>query len=287
MMDVKDPGYIRIKRELFRHLKVSSDAYKDTYLVRRIRARMRKLGIASYTEYYRLIKANRSELDELLLTVAINVTEFFRDPVVWKTLEKKILPELVEYKREIHSSSLKIWSAACSTGQEPYSIAMTLYETLGENLDGFRVSILATDIDREALSVAMKGEYPVDVIEKQIPKSMIPKYFTRVSDERYRVSPKIKRLVKFRQFNLFSTTYPKGFDIIFIRNVLIYIKRDAQEEIFAKLYDSLEDHGYLVLGKTETILGNAAKMFRLHDLVARIYRKNLEVKKHGKGFGGG
>ncbi|QDA31881.1 protein-glutamate O-methyltransferase CheR [Thermococcus indicus] len=287
MMDVKDPGYIGIKRELFRHLKVSSDAYKDTYLVRRIRARMRKLGITSYTEYYRLIKANRSELDELLLTVAINVTEFFRDPVVWRTLERKVLPELVEHKRKTHSSSLKIWSAACSTGQEPYSIAMTLYETLGENLGGFRVSILATDIDREALAVAMKGEYPADVIEKQIPKAMIPKYFTRVSDERYRVSPKIKRLVKFRQFNLFSPTYPKGFDIIFIRNVLIYIKRDAQEEIFAKLYDSLEDHGYLVLGKTETILGNAARMFKLHDLVARIYRKNLEVKKHGKGFGGG
>ncbi|WP_148883503.1 CheR family methyltransferase [Thermococcus aciditolerans] len=287
MMDVKDPGYIRIKRELFRHLKVSSDAYKDTYLLRRIRARMRKLGITSYTEYYRRIKADKNELDELLLTVAINVTEFFRDPVVWKTLEKKVLPELVKYKREIHSSSIKIWSAACSTGQEPYSIAMTLYETLGENLGGFRVSILATDIDREALSVAMKGEYPVDVIEKQVPRSMIPKYFTRVSEERYRVSPKVKRLVNFRQFNLFSTTYPKGFDIIFIRNVLIYIKRDAQEEIFAKLYDSLEDHGYLVLGKTETILGNAAKMFKLHDLVARIYRKNLEVKKHGKGFGGG
>ncbi|WP_297479928.1 protein-glutamate O-methyltransferase CheR [Thermococcus sp.] len=285
MMDYRDPGYLKIKEELFRHLKVSSDAYKDSYLMRRIRARMRKLGITNFMEYYRLIKTNKKELDELLLTVAINVTEFFRDPIVWKTFEKKVIPELVRIKKEQHSSSLKIWSAACSTGQEPYSIAMTLYEALGENLGGFRIQILATDIDREALAVAMRGEYPVDVVEKQVPRHMIPKYFTKVSEERYRVSPKVKRLVKFQQFNLFSPRYPTGFDVIFIRNVLIYIKREAQEEIFAKLYNSLEDHGFLILGKTETILGNAAKLFKLYDLVARIYRKNLEVKRHGTGFG--
>ncbi|ACJ16683.1 cheR chemotaxis protein methyltransferase [Thermococcus onnurineus NA1] len=285
MMDVKDPGYLKIKRELFRHLKVSSDAYKDTYLVRRIKARMRKLGINNYMNYYHMIRTNKQELDELLLTVAINVTEFFRDSVVWRTFEKKVIPELVSYKKEHHTSTIKIWSAACSTGQEPYSIAMALHEALGKNLSGFRVQILATDIDREALATAIRGEYPADVVEKQVPRHMIPKYFTRISEERYRISPKIKRLVKFQQFNLFSPTYPKGFDVIFIRNVLIYVKRDAQEEIFAKLYDSLEDHGYLILGKTETILSNAAKLFKLYDLVARIYRKNLEVKGHGTGFG--
>ncbi|ANF23568.1 CheR family methyltransferase [Thermococcus piezophilus] len=285
MVDVNDSGYQMVKKELFRHLKVNSDAYKDTYLIRRIRARMRRLGISSYMEYYRIIKTNKQELDELLLTIAINVTEFFRDPVVWRTFEKKVIPELVSYKEKHHTHTIKIWSAACSTGQEPYSIAMTLYEALGENLGGFRVRILATDIDREALTTAIRGEYPADVVEKQVPRHMIPKYFTRISQERYRISPKIKRLVKFQQFNLFSPTYPKGFDVIFIRNVLIYIKKDAQEEIFEKLYDSLEDHGYLILGKTETILGNAAKLFKLYDLPARIYRKNLEVKGHGTGFG--
>lgn len=164
---------------------------------------------------------------------------------------------------------------------------MTLYEALGEDLGGFRVQILATDIDREALITAMRGEYPVDVVEKQVPRYMVPKYFTRISQERYKVSPKIRRLVKFQHFNLFSPTYPRGFDVIFIRNVLIYIKRDAQEEIFVKLYDSLENHGYLILGKTEAILGNAAKLFKLYDLSARIYRKNLGVKEYGKGFGRG
>ncbi len=286
MMDVKDPGYVKIKVELFRHLKVSSDAYKDTYLMRRIRARMRKLGVKDYLEYYRIIKTNKQELDELLLTVAINVTEFFRDPVVWKAFEKKVIPELVKYKKEHHNGLIRIWSAACSTGQEPYSIAMTLYEALGGSLGGFRAQILATDIDREALATAMRGEYPAEVVEKQMSRHMISKYFTRVGDERYRIAPKVKRLVKFQQFNLFGSKYPKGFDVIFIRNVLIYVKRDAQEEVFAKLYNSLEDHGYLVLGKTETILGNAARLFKLYDLIARIYRKNLEVKKHGTGFGG-
>ena len=281
-----DPGYVKIKKELFKHLKVGTDAYKDSYLIRRIRARMRKIGVSSYTEYYRIIKTNKKELDELLLTVAINVTEFFRDPIVWKTFERKVIPELVTIKKEQKNSTLKIWSAACSTGQEPYSIAMTLYETLGESLGGFRVSILATDIDREALAVAMRGEYPVDVVEKQVPRHMIPKYFTKISEDRYRVSPKIKKLVKFQQFNLFSPRYPQGFDVIFIRNVLIYIKREAQDEIFQKLYTSLEDHGYLILGKTETILGNSTRLFKLYDLVARIYKKNLGVKGYGKSFGG-
>ncbi|NJE61478.1 protein-glutamate O-methyltransferase CheR [Thermococcus sp. 21S7] len=281
-----DPGYLGIKQELFRHLKVNKDAYKDSYLIRRIRARMRKLGISDYAEYYRIIRTNKKELDELLLTVAINVTEFFRDPVVWKTFERKVLPELIETKKNQRMSTIRIWSAACSTGQEPYSIAMTLHETLGDRLGGFRVSILATDIDREALAVAMRGEYPAEVVEKQIPRHMVAKYFVKVGDERYRVSPRIRNLIKFQQFNLFSTRYPRGFDVIFIRNVLIYIKREAQEEIFKKLYDSLEDHGYLILGKTETILGDSTRLFKLYDLVARIYKKNLEVKGYGKGFGG-
>ncbi|WP_457753501.1 CheR family methyltransferase [Thermococcus sp.] len=277
MQENYDRGYQLIKAELFRHLKVSQDAYKDSYLIRRIKARMRKLGITSYEEYYRLIKRNRQELDELLLTVAINVTEFFRDPIVWKTFQKKVLPELVDFKKKHYQRSIKIWSAACSTGQEPYSIAMSLYEVLGDNLSGFRVSILATDIDREALAVAMRGEYPKDTVEQQVPRHMIPKYFIPVG-ERYKVSPKLKRLIKFQYFNLLGSKYPTGFDIIFIRNVLIYMKKEAQEEIFHKLYHSLEDHGYLILGKTETILGKSAKLFKLYDLVARIYKKNLGVK---------
>ncbi|CAB50461.1 CheR family methyltransferase [Pyrococcus abyssi] len=277
-------GYELIKAEIFKRLGVDNvNAYKDSYLQRRIRARMRKLGISDYMEYYKLLKQNREEFEELLFTIAINVTEFFRDPVVWKTFQRKVLPELINYKKSKGSRSLKIWSAACSTGQEPYSIAMSLYEVLGDNLSGFRVSILATDIDKEALQIAMKGEYPADAVEKQVPRHMIPKYFDRISDERYRVKPKLKRLVTFRWFNLLSSVYPKGFDVIFIRNVLIYMSKEAQEEIFRKLYDSLEDHGYLILGKTETILGKSANLFKLYDLVAKVYKKNLEVKKQWLG----
>ncbi|RLF90907.1 protein-glutamate O-methyltransferase CheR [Thermococci archaeon] len=274
-------GYELIKAEIFKRLGVSMEAYKDSYLQRRIRARMRKLGITDYMEYYKLLKTNKDEFEELLFTIAINVTEFFRDPIVWKTFQNKILPELIDFKKKYGSRSIKIWSAACSTGQEPYSIAMTLYEVLGQNLGGFRVSILATDIDKEALQAAMRGEYPVDAVEKQVPKHMILKYFDRISEERYRIKPFVKRLVTFRLLNLLSSPYPKGFDVIFIRNVLIYMNREAQEEIFKKLYDSLEDHGYLILGKTETILGDATKLFKLYDLVARVYKKNLEVKGHG------
>lgn len=107
MVDVNDSGYQMVKKELFRHLKVNSDAYKDTYLIRRIRARMRRLGISSYMEYYRIIKTNKQELDELLLTIAINVTEFFRDPVVWRTFEKKLFQSLSVIRKSIIHTPLR------------------------------------------------------------------------------------------------------------------------------------------------------------------------------------
>ena len=279
-MEVNDRGYQLIKQELFRHLRTDSNAYKDSYLLRRIKARMRKLGISDFMEYYRLIKKNRTELDDLLLTVAINVTEFFRDPIVWKTLERKVLPELIEFKKEHYSTTIKVWSAACSTGQEPYSIAMLFNEFLGDDIRRYNLSILATDIDRDALNTAIKGIYPKETVEKSVPKYLIKKYFLPVGDH-YRISPQLQRYVKFQYFNLLSKKYPRGFDMIFIRNVLIYMTREAQEEIFKRLYDSLEDHGYLILGKTETILGNASKLFKLYDLVARIYVKNLGGELHG------
>ena len=279
-MTSKDRGYELIKNELFKHLGVSGDAYKEAYLKRRIQARIRKLGISDTMEYYRLLKKNRQELNNLILTVAINVTEFFRDPLIWKTFQKKIIPELVHYKQENRDTSIKIWSAACSTGQEPYSIAMSFYEVLGENLGEFKISILATDIDREALQIASKGVYPSDIVEKYIPKNLINKYFLK-SDEFYRVLPKIRRLVRFQQFNLFSKIYPKGFDVIFLRNVLIYMKKEAQEKVFRQMYDALEDHGYLILGKTETILGSSSALFKMYDLLSRVYKKNLEVNRYG------
>jgi len=280
-MEAMDKGYQLIKQELFRHLGVDTNAYKDTYLLRRIKVRMRKLGISSFMEYYKLLKRDRAELENLLLTVAINVTEFFRDPIVWRILERKVLPELKRYKEEHHEVTIKVWSAACSTGQEPYSIAIMFREFLGDEIRRFRVSILATDIDREALAIAIRGIYPRDVVEKSVPRHLINKYF-RLEGDHYKVVPEIKRHVKFRYFNLLSPDYPRGFDMIFIRNVLIYMTREAQEQIFRRLYDSLEDHGYLVLGKTETILGEASKLFKLYDLTARVYVKRLGVVVDGK-----
>ncbi|MDK2984076.1 MAG: chemotaxis protein methyltransferase CheR [Thermococcaceae archaeon] len=268
-MDITDRGYQLIKQELFRHLRTDSNAYKDSYLIRRIRARMRKLGISDFMDYYRLIKKNKAELDDLLLTVAINVTEFFRDPIVWRTLESKVLPELIRFKKENHFTTIRVWSAACSTGQEPYSIAMMFSEFLGQDIKRYNLSILATDIDREALNIAIKGVYPRETVEKSVPKHLIRKYFLPMGDH-YRISPQLRRYVKFQHFNLLSKEYPKGFDMIFIRNVLIYMTKEAQEEIFRRLYDSLEDHGYLILGKTETILGDASKLFKLYSLVGRV-----------------
>ncbi|AIF69318.1 hypothetical protein PAP_04535 [Palaeococcus pacificus DY20341] len=273
-------GYQLIKKELSKYLNLEDNAYKETYLLRRISVRARKLGFSNnLLDYYQFLKKNKEEIEELLLTITINTSEFFRDPILWKTLQNKIFPELIKNKQKSGSNSIRIWSAACSYGQEPYSIAMTLYETLGPDLKGFKISILATDIDTQALANAIAGTYPENALDK-IPAKLREKYFIQEKN-RYKVKNSLKQLVKFKTFNLLSFPYPKGFDIIFLRNVLIYMTRQSQEKIFKNIYRSLQEDGYLILGTTESILGESSRLFKIYNLKARIYKKNLELVRYG------
>lgn len=280
MLQPNDKGYQLIKRELSKFLNLEDNMYKDTYLLRRISARARRLGMNNLMDYYLFLKKNKNELEQLLLTITINTTEFFRDPIVWKTFQNKLLPEIIRYKWMNNLKEIRIWSAACSSGQEPYSIAMVVHEVLGGKLDRFKVSILATDIDTKALATAMSGIYPKNIVDKQVPPSLRKKYFIDEGDY-YKVSSSLKKLITFKHFNLLSKSYPKGFDIIFLRNVLIYMTHEAQGIVFKNIYSSLQDHGYLILGRTESIIGKFAYLFRLYDLSSRVYKKNLELIKNG------
>lgn len=178
--------------------------------------------------------------------MTINVSEFYRNPPQWKILEEKVLPYLFE---KAGSKNIKIWSAACSTGDEPYSLAMLMSKFVPLK----QISIFATDIDKQILNQAQTGLYNAKSIVG-VPAEFKAKYFEEVGKS-FKISDEIKKCVTFKQHNLLKDPYPKGMDLIVCRNVLIYFTNEAKDEIYHKFNHSLKEGGVLFVGSTEQIIG--------------------------------
>lgn len=245
--------------------------YKDTTLKRRISVRMNVNKINSYKDYIRLLINNRGEYDKLIDVLTINFTEFFRDKEAYEVIREEILPELIERKRREGKKVITIWSAGCAAGEEPYSIAITIRELLGDGLKDFIVSINATDIDDKSLEDARRGIYEKDVI-KNVSPELLEKYFDKVCDY-YRIKDNVRSMVNFDKNDLITGKPLRYQDAIFCRNVFIYFSRDTQKELFDMFYDSLNKKGYLIIGKTETMHESMNKKFELVSLSERIFRK--------------
>lgn len=236
-MDLED-----LKKWVLREFKINLSAYKSNQLHRRILSLMSRVGVNTVDEYIALLKKDESQRQKFLDFITINVTEFFRNPEIFSELKNKIESQLLPKEK-----NLKIWSAACSIGAEPYSIAMIL-----ENLkEKGRHSILATDIDQNILERAKKGEYVSSEI-KNVKKEYLHKYFTQIKDK-YIIDPKIKNMVTFKRHDLILDNYDKGFDLIVCRNVVIYFNQDVKNEIYRKFSASLKSGGLLFVGATESI----------------------------------
>jgi len=255
-----------IKRIIKRVGDMDISGYKNDFLMRRVRARMLALGITNYKEYLRRLKYDPEEVDKLLNELSINVSEFFRDPWIWKKISN-ILRDLI-YRKTI----VRIWSAGCSRGEEPYTIAMLAKEVIS-SINGFRkVTIYATDIDADAIRRAQEGVYGVSSL-KNVPKYLLYKYFERISIDRYKIKDSVKELVKFRRHDLIKDPPLIFMDMVFCRNVLIYFNKDLQQRVLMKLYKSLNRNGFLVLGISEYLPENVRNMFRVYDQRARIFQK--------------
>ncbi len=236
-MDLED-----LKKWVLREFKINLSAYKSNQLHRRILSLMSRVGVNTVDEYIALLKKDESQRQKFLDFITINVTEFFRNPEIFSELKNKIESQLLPKEK-----NLKIWSAACSIGAEPYSIAMIL-----ENLkQKGRHSILATDIDQNILERAKKGEYVSSEI-KNVKKEYLQKYFTQIKDK-YIIDAKIKSMVTFKRHDLILDNYDKGFDLIVCRNVVIYFNQDVKNEIYRKFSTSLKPGGLLFVGATESI----------------------------------
>ncbi|MHA6486146.1 protein-glutamate O-methyltransferase [Bacillus cabrialesii] len=216
--------------------------YKEAQMKRRLTSLYEKKGFQNFKDFAAALEKNQALLNETLDRMTINVSEFYRNYKRWEVLETAILP-LIK-----HSKPLKIWSAACSTGEEPYTLAMLLNQQKG--LPGFQ--ILATDIDEKALEKAKKGVYQERSLQ-EVPTSVKDRYFTQHANRSYEVKPEIKNNITFKKHNLLADRYEQEFDLIVCRNVLIYFTESAKDELYLKMAQSLKKNGILFVGSTEQI----------------------------------
>jgi chemotaxis protein methyltransferase CheR len=267
---INDKEFESFRELIYRESGIKLRDNKKDLLRQRLNKRIRVLGLSSFGEYFRLVEGDRSrkELTEMIDAISTNVTSFFRENKHFEFLAGRALPEIMDRKRT-GSREIRIWSAACSSGEEPYSILFTLLESQ-ELTSNWQIKLLATDISTKVLQKAMKGGYPADKMEG-MPEALAHKYFERVEGE-YVVKPKIREMVKFRWFNLITPRFPfkRQFDVIFCRNVMIYFDKPTREELIRKFSGVLAVGGYLCIGHSESLANTR------HDLKyiqPTIYRK--------------
>ncbi len=246
--------------------------YRPSFIQRRIDTRLRATGCETYLDYYRLLKRDGGEVEKLVHVLTIHVSEFFRDPSVFRTLRHKILPYLLKRKERTGQRLVRFWSAGCAQGEEPYSLAMIALEANAEFRGKFSIRVYATDIDEEIIEEARRGVYEIGKI-RNLPRLYRRKYFEALGGEFYKIKDEVEKIVKFKFHDMLSEPPLKYIDILLCRNVIIYFSREERGLIIKKFYEALHPGGYLVLGKTETLSKAKELGFKSVDLHERIYQK--------------
>nr|WP_187698763.1 protein-glutamate O-methyltransferase CheR [Paenibacillus alvei] len=234
--------------------------YKETQMRRRLSTLRLKNGYSTFASYSKAMNSNSALLDEMLDRMTINVSEFWRNPLRWDTLRTRVLPELSSRTQHI-----KCWSAACSTGEEPYTLAMIL-DDMGL-LD--RTELTATDIDENALGRAQQAIY-VERSLKDVPPSFKSRYFTQQVNS-FHIIDRLKKAIHFRKQNLLTDLFATQHDLIICRNVMIYFTEEAKHELYRKFADSLKPGGVLFVGSTEQIFN--PQQYHLETIETFFYRK--------------
>ena len=249
---------------------INYQAYKQNYFFRRLHARMHKTNTQSYADYFKLLKSDSNEFNLLLASFSINVTRFFRDKELFLALEKEVLAGLFKDRK----NPVRIWSAGCCTGPEPYSLAM-LISSMQEKENIRKTYLLATDVNLKFLHEAKEGIFLSDSL-KEVDKSRIQRFFRPTNTGEFRIVPEIRQMVTFQQHDLRTAPPASNFDLIMCRNVLIYFSRAQSDEFFKRFLSVLKPDGYLILGKCEILPKTIKDNFIVMDTKNRIYkRKNI------------
>jgi len=236
--------YEYFKKEILTLTAIDLNCYKEKQMKRRIDTLISKHKIEGYNNYIAGLKSDKTLFEEFVNYITINVSEFYRNPEQWKLMDEEVFPELIQK----FGKNLKIWSAACSTGDEPYSLVMAL----SRHLPLSNIKIYATDLDKQVIAKAKVGLYAEKSVAA-VPIDLKKKYFTQVGPS-YKISDEIKSRVEFREHNLLKDPYPTECHLIVCRNVLIYFTEEAKDEVFRKFNKSLLNGGVLFIGSTEQII---------------------------------
>lgn len=236
-------GYPSFRKTVLTLTGIDLDCYKGTQMERRLQVIMRRTGATDLAAYSRQLEQSPARVKEFRDFLTINVSEWLRNPEKYDELKEHILPDLL-----VHSPRIKVWSAGCSNGSEPYSVAMILDELspTGHHM------VLATDLDQEILKVARAGVYS-DKDIKSVSADRRSRYFTQVGDQ-FHIKPEIRARVRFERHNLLADPFPTGCDLILCRNVVIYFTEEAKDQLYRRFYQSLRPGGILFVGGTESLL---------------------------------
>lgn len=291
---------------IYRTSGIKLNTQRKILLSSRLAKRLKKLGINGFYNYYRRVKSDEGELIEMLNCISTNTTNFFREKHHFEYLKNRVIPELIKNKSQNPLSppftsasggsgmgglpeekTIRIWSAGCSTGEEPWSIAIAVCEALKQipsnppllkggrvDLGGWDIKILATDISTKALEIAQAGIYEYKDISGDLSKDMIGNYFLRGASKNegmVKVKDFMKDMIRFRRLNLKDDIYPfkKSFDVIFCRNVMIYFDKNMKYHILVNFHKHLSSYGHLFLGHSETIFD----MKQFSPVSTTVYRK--------------
>ena len=270
MLEQELDGFDVLARKISLERGFGCASYKEKCLRRRIAVRMRARGVHTYRDYARILDTDESEYERLLDVLTINVTKLFRNWDAYASIAANVVPALWQQQKP----SIRVWSAGCSSGQEPYSLAILFHRhaaKTGTLSQLARVTVLGSDIDRQSLQAAAVGQF-VESDFSDTPDELRAGYFSPASP--FLVSKNVRSMVRFERRDLLAEPPPPGLhDLIVCRNVLIYFDRDTQERLFEQFHDALVPGGFLVLGKVETLLGRARSRFTPVDARERIFRR--------------
>jgi len=268
MSQERDPAFEDLLDYLKNNRGFDFTGYKRPSLLRRVDVRMQVVGEEDYRSYRDYLEVHPDEFAYLFNTILINVTSFFRDPEAWEYLAETVLPQIVDGKRD--GEEIRVWSAGCASGEEPYTLAMLLAEALGMDAFRKRVKIYATDVDEDALTRARQASYPPEAL-KPVPEPLRERYFELVGG-RYVLDSDLRRGVVFGRHDLVHDAPISRLDLLVCRNTLIYFNAETQRQILARFHFALRDEGYLFLGKAELMLTHA-HLFESRQLAYHVFMR--------------
>lgn len=265
---LNDADYERFRKLIYDESGITFSATNRSILDSRIKELLRKKNIATPTEYYAVVTKNIEEMKEMLDSVTTNLTRFFRNQPHFDAFINYVIPNVIERKKATMDRTIKIWSAGCSTGEEPYTIAMIMKEICPP---GWDFKITASDISLKCLMTAQTGFYPANRVDG-VPPEYLQKYFTKV-DNGYQIKKELSDKIHFDYHNLKNDSGSRNLDVVFCRNVLIYFDEQAQLTVINHFWDSMAPQSYLFIGHSESLFGMNTKFEFIKTDWACLYGK--------------